>query len=108
MVGVDTASVAGPLLPARDPYPALIPPSFPKRLKCLYLVTRSLDPTGHGRARWAMRWEPALNAFSITFTDRFPDAETLTNSAGNTVSEIVPPEGSVAPINGVTGSALCE
>lgn len=25
-------------------------------MKCLYLVTRSLDPTGKGRARWAMRW----------------------------------------------------
>ena len=24
--------------------------------KCLYLVTRSLDPTGRGRARWTMRW----------------------------------------------------
>jgi transposase-like protein len=45
-------------------------------LKCLYLVTRSLDPTGQGKARWAMRWKPALNAFAITFGDRFPAAET--------------------------------
>jgi len=45
-------------------------------LKCLYLVTRSLDPTGQGRARWMMRWKPALNAFAITFGDRFPAAET--------------------------------
>src|SRR4051794_13755985 len=45
-------------------------------LKCLYLVTRSLDPTGQGRARWMMRWKPALNAFAITFSDRFPSAET--------------------------------
>jgi putative transposase len=45
-------------------------------LKCLYLVTRSLDPTGQGRARWTMRWKPALNAFAITFSDRFPAAET--------------------------------
>jgi len=45
-------------------------------LKCLYLVTRSLDPTGAGRARWAMRWKPALNAFAVTFGDRFPAAET--------------------------------
>jgi transposase-like protein len=44
-------------------------------LKCLYLVTRSLDPTGQGRARWTMRWKPALNAFAITFADRFPAAE---------------------------------
>ena len=45
-------------------------------LKCLYLVTRSLDPTGAGRARWTMRWKPALNAFAITFQDRWPAAET--------------------------------
>ena len=45
-------------------------------LKCLYLVTRSLDPTGTGRARWAMRWKPALNSFAVTFGDRFPAAET--------------------------------
>jgi transposase-like protein len=45
-------------------------------LKCLYLVTRSLDPTGTGQARWTMRWKPALNAFAITFADRFPAAET--------------------------------
>ncbi|MEH1169663.1 IS256 family transposase [Micromonospora sp. CPCC 205539] len=45
-------------------------------LKCLYLVTRSLDFTGAGRTRWTMRWKPALNAFAITFSDRFPAAET--------------------------------
>ena len=31
---------------------------------------------GTGRTRWAMRWKPALNAFAITFGDRFPAAET--------------------------------
>jgi putative transposase len=51
-------------------------PSEQAALKCLYLVTRSLDPTGAGQARWAMRWKPALNAFAITFGDRFPAAET--------------------------------
>jgi transposase-like protein len=51
-------------------------PSEQAALKCLYLVTRSLDPTGRGRARWTMRWKPALNAFAITFGDRFPAAET--------------------------------
>jgi putative transposase len=51
-------------------------PTEQAALKCLYLVTRSLDPTGRGRARWAMRWKPALNAFAITFADRFPAAET--------------------------------
>jgi hypothetical protein len=35
----------------------------------------SLDPTGAGRTRWAVRWKPALNAFAITFSDRFPAAE---------------------------------
>jgi putative transposase len=51
-------------------------PTEQAALKCLYLVTRSLDPTGRGRARWAMRWRPALNAFAITFADRWPAAET--------------------------------
>jgi putative transposase len=51
-------------------------PNEQSALKCLYLVTRSLDPTGVGRARWAVRWKPALNAFAITFADRFPAAET--------------------------------
>src|SRR5215475_3948827 len=51
-------------------------PTEQAALKCLYLVTRSLDPTGQGKTRWAMRWKPALNAFAITFGDRFPAAET--------------------------------
>jgi len=51
-------------------------PTEQAAMKCLYLVTRSLDPTGLGRARWTMRWKPALNAFAITFGDRFPAAET--------------------------------
>src|SRR4051812_6646275 len=51
-------------------------PNEQSALKCLSLVTRSLDPTGVGRARWMMRWKPALNAFAITFSDRFPAAET--------------------------------
>lgn len=51
-------------------------PSEQAAIKCLYLVTRSLDPTGTGRTRWAMRWKPALNAFAVTFGDRFPAAET--------------------------------
>ncbi len=45
-------------------------PNDTAALKCLYLVTRSLDPTGRGRARWASRWKPALNAFAITFQGR--------------------------------------
>jgi putative transposase len=37
------------------------PGNFPNdqaALECLYLVTRSLDPIGQGRARWAARWKP--------------------------------------------------
>jgi len=51
-------------------------PTEQAAMKCLYLVTRSLDPTGTGRTRWTMRWKPALNAFAITFADRWPAAET--------------------------------
>jgi transposase-like protein len=51
-------------------------PSEQAALKCLYLVTRSLDPKGTGQRRWATRWKPALNAFAITFADRMPAAET--------------------------------
>jgi putative transposase len=51
-------------------------PTEQAALKCLYLVTRSLDPTGTGRTRWTVRWKPALNAFAVTFGDRFPAAET--------------------------------
>jgi putative transposase len=50
-------------------------PTEQAALKCLYLVTRSLDPTGTGQIRWTMRWKPAINAFAITFGDRFPAAE---------------------------------
>ena len=45
-------------------------PTEQAALKCLYLVTRSLDPTGKGRAKWTTRWKPALNAFAITFAGR--------------------------------------
>jgi putative transposase len=45
-------------------------PNDAAALKCLYLVTRSLDPTGKGRARWITRWKPALNAFAIVFEGR--------------------------------------
>jgi putative transposase len=44
-------------------------------MKCLCFVTRSLDPTVAGRTRWTMRWKPDLNAFAITFADRWPAAE---------------------------------
>ena len=44
-------------------------------LKCLYLVTRSLDPTGKGGKRWVTRWKPALNVFATVFEGRWPSAE---------------------------------
>jgi putative transposase len=47
-------------------------PNEQAAMKCLYLTTRSLDPTGKGRARWVTRWKPALNAFAITFEGRIP------------------------------------
>ena len=50
-------------------------PTEQAAMKCLYLVTRSLDPKGTGQTRWTMRWKPALNAFAITFGDRMPKAE---------------------------------
>lgn len=51
-------------------------PTEQSAMKCLYLVTRSLDPTGTGRAKWAVRWKPVINAFAITFGDRWPAADT--------------------------------
>ncbi len=53
-------------------------------MKCLYLVTRSLDPTGSGKARWAMRWKPVLNAFAITFNGRITPT-----GIGSTVNRIL-------------------
>lgn len=52
-------------------------PTEQAALKCLYLVTRSLDPTGTGQKRWTMRWKSPLNAFAITFADRMPGSETI-------------------------------
>ena len=45
-------------------------PTEQAALKCLYLVTRSPDPSGRGKARWAISCKPALNAFAITFNGR--------------------------------------
>jgi putative transposase len=52
-------------------------PTEQAALKCLYLVTRSLDLTVRGRARWAIRWKPALNASAITFEGRIVPSTTL-------------------------------
>ena len=45
-------------------------------MKTLYLVTRALDPKGTGQTRGAVRWNPTLNASTITFADRIQAAET--------------------------------
>lgn len=45
-------------------------PTEQAALKVLYMVIRSLDPTGRGRKRWTNRWKKALNAFEITFDGR--------------------------------------
>jgi len=50
-------------------------PTEQAALKCLYLVMRSLDPTGKGRKRWMNRWKAALNAFAITFEGRILPTE---------------------------------
>lgn len=44
-------------------------------LKCLWLVTHSLDPTGKGLNRWIVRWKSVIDASAITFGDRWPSAE---------------------------------
>lgn len=50
-------------------------PTEQAALKCLYLVVRSLDPTGKGQKRWTNRWKAALNAFAITFEGRILPTE---------------------------------
>jgi transposase-like protein len=45
-------------------------PTEQAAMKCLYLTTMALDPTGRGRQRWSNRWKAALNAFEITFDGR--------------------------------------
>jgi putative transposase len=45
-------------------------PTEQAALKCLYLATMALDPTGAGRKRWTNRWKAALNAFDIAFDGR--------------------------------------
>jgi transposase-like protein len=51
-------------------------PTEQAALKCLYLATRALDPTGRGRARWAIRWKPALNAFALAYEGRIVPSTT--------------------------------
>jgi transposase-like protein len=52
-------------------------PTEQAAMKCLYLVTRSLDPTGVGRTRWTMRWKPARNAFRYHLRRPLADSRNL-------------------------------
>jgi putative transposase len=45
-------------------------PNEQAAIKCLYMTTMSLDPTGRGRQRWTNRWKAALNTFDIAFDGR--------------------------------------
>ena len=66
-------------------------PSEQAALKCLYLVTRSLDPTGTGRTKWAMRWTPGPERIRCHLRRPVPGCrDLLTMTAGNTVYEIDP------------------
>lgn len=49
-------------------YPAVIKLWSDAWRVCMALV--SLDPTGEGRRRWAMRWKAPLNAFQVAFEGR--------------------------------------
>jgi putative transposase len=49
-------------------------PNEQAALKCVYMAVMSLDPTGHGRKRWMIRWKPALNAFDLAFDGRLTAA----------------------------------
>ena len=42
-------------------------PNEAAALKCLCLAIMSLNPTGQGRKRWSMRWNPALTPMSLTW-----------------------------------------
>ena len=45
-------------------------------MKCLYLTTRSLDPSGTGGARWVARWKPGSGRVrDHTFESRVPPDE---------------------------------
>lgn len=59
-------------------------------MKCLYLVTRSLDPTGVGRARQDDAVEASAQRVRDHFRRPIPCSRNLVmKNAGNTVSEII-------------------
>ena len=50
-------------------------PTDQAALKACILSPGALDPTGAGTARWMVRWKPVINAFAVTFGDRWPVTE---------------------------------
>ena len=56
-------------LPPRGPGPRALPDRA-GRLEVSVSGHQIPRPHRQGRARWTMRWKPALNAFAITFADR--------------------------------------
>ncbi|EUA89010.1 putative transposase mutator type [Mycobacterium ulcerans str. Harvey] len=65
-------------------------PTEQSALKCLYLVTRSLDPTGTGQKRWTMRWKPALNASRSPSPTACQEAKPPNRNAAYTVNQTDP------------------
>ena len=66
-------------------------PSEQAALKCLYLVTRSLDPTGRGQATMGDALEASPQRLLDHLRRPVPGRrDLLTNNAGNTVNETVP------------------
>jgi Transposase, Mutator family len=66
-------------------------PSEQAAMKCLYLVTRSLDPTGHGRGTMGDALEAGVERVLDHLRRPVPGrGDLLTDDAGNTVSEIDP------------------
>ena len=56
-------------------------PTEQAAMKCLYLVTRSLDPKGTGQTRWATRWLSGLGRSVGIAAGLFPQAARRTGRA---------------------------
>ena len=56
-------------------------PTEQAAMKCLYLVTRSLDPKGTGQTRWATRWLSRPGAQCGITAGPFPQAARRTGRA---------------------------
>jgi putative transposase len=65
-------------------------PTDQAAMKYLYLVTRSLDPTGRGRARWAMRCNPHSTRSQSPSTAGSPQPATNKAKVGSTVNQTAP------------------